>query len=209
MIVVEKEIDPELLELLNEFKDYVYANVDKSHRHGKKDENDFYTETQYLEEMQEKDSRRECDGFPEVVYLNSLRPESVTDEFNEGLNEIKFRITNFLGARNQAVALYYPEDGYMGWHHNANASGFNILISHSEDGKGFFRYQDPVTKEIVTLHDKPGWNFKVGYYGSWKESDKIVWHCARTYDTPRLTLAYIIPNEEMWNGMSEDIFVDF
>jgi hypothetical protein len=205
---IDKKIDPELLDLLNEFKDCVYANIDKATPHGKPDENQYHTELEYLNEIKEKDSRNEHEGFPEIIYTYSLRPEYVTEDFNDKLNKIKFDITNFLGARNQAVALYYPENGYMGWHHNANARGFNILISHSEDGKGFFKYQDPATKEIVTMHDSVGWNFKVGYYGGWNEPDKIFWHCARTFDTPRLTLGYIIPNEDMWNGMAEDIFIE-
>lgn len=209
MKVIDKPLDPEFIEMLEHFKDVVYSGIEFCRVHGAPDKNDYHTEMEYLEHMIEKDKNKDHEGFPEIVHTYGLNPEEVfSNELNDDLCDIKRDITNFLGARNQAVALYYPENGFMGWHHNANAKGFNILISHSEDSKGFFRYRDPQTEEIVTLYDKVGWNIKVGYYGSHRERDKIFWHCARTYDTPRLTLGYIIPDENMWNMMAEDIFIN-
>ena len=93
----------------------------------------------------------------------------------------------------------------MGWHHNANAAGNNILLSWSEKGEGFFRYQNPITREIVTIQDTPGWTCKVGYYGGWSEKDKIIWHCASAEHEERFTLGYIIPHKGMWEDMYEDI----
>jgi hypothetical protein len=92
----------------------------------------------------------------------------------------------------------------MGWHNNWNASGYNILLSYSKTGNGFFRYLDPITKEIVTMEDKPGWTCKVGYYGRGREPDKVYYHCAGSYE-PRITLGFVVPHLEIWRSMIEDI----
>ena len=54
------------------------------------------------------------------------------------------------------------------------------------------------------MEDEPGWTVKVGYYGSFKEPDKIYWHCARAYDE-RITLGFVIPDEEFWKMMIDDL----
>jgi len=87
---------------------------------------------------------------------------------------------------------------------NWNASGYNILLSYSPTGNGFFRYMDPLTKEIVTMEDKPGWTCKVGYYGRGREPDKVYYHCAGSYE-PRITLGFVVPHLEIWRSMIEDI----
>ena len=99
----------------------------------------------------------------------------------------------------------YPENGFMGWHTNWNASGYNILLSYNtEEGGGFFRYLDPITKEMVTLWDPKGWSVKVGYFGRRSEPDKVFYHCAGSR-SKRLTLGYVIPHEDLWKSMVEDI----
>ena len=79
------------------------------------------------------------------------------------------------------------------------------IYKWSKEGKGFFRYQDPITKEIITMNDAPGWTVKCGYYGSWHEKDRIYWHCANAKEEERFTLGYIIPHEGMWQDMIDDI----
>ena len=54
------------------------------------------------------------------------------------------------------------------------------------------------------MFDKPGWNAKVGYYGNNDEPDKLFWHCARAYED-RLTLGFVLPDEDFWKMMIEDI----
>ena len=155
---------------------------------------------EYLLHMQSK----KVTGFPEKTYgvdLHQYVPPSLT----KPLQRLDTELMSWSGSRNNAVKMVYPRGGYMGWHHNANAPGYNILLSWSEKGLGYFRYQDPVTKEIVTINDKPGWTCKVGYYGPFAEPDKIYWHCASAEHEERVTLGYIIPHEGMWANMCEDI----
>jgi hypothetical protein len=216
MKLLDCTYNPEVEMILNDIQKLVYRNTDTIFAHGKKDENDFYTEEKYLSIMLDKDERKEHEGYPEVTYGTSLVTRKMisydNQEFKYNMSEELYDncvnqmsdLCKYLGARNNAVMMYYPENGFMGWHHNANAAGYNILLSYSLDGDGFFRYRDPITHEIVTIPDKEGWTIKVGYYGSFEETDKVYWHCART-KKPRLTLGFIVPDESMWQMMIEDI----
>ena len=157
---------------------------------------------EYLTHMQSK----KVDGFPEKTYgVDLMKFTTPFQSVRDALKTLDTELLAWSGSRNNAVKMLYPKGGYMGWHHNANAAGYNILLSWSEKGMGFFRYQDPITKEIITMQDTPGWTCKVGYYGSWTEPDKIYWHCASAEHEERFTLGYIIPHEGMWQDMTEDI----
>lgn len=148
------------------------------------------------------------DGFPEDTWGCDFSHWSPPN-FRPHVSKLQNDLLTFFGGRNNAVMMYYPKGGYMAWHHNANAAGLNILLSWSKDGKGYFRYQDPLTKEIVTMHDTPGWTVKAGYYGRWDEPDKTYWHCANARDEERLTLGFIVPHEGLWDSMMESITEDY
>ena len=163
-------------------------------------EADYACGEQYLLSMQSK----KVDGFPEKTFGIDLM-KWIPPTMSQTLTTLDHDLLAWSGCRNNAVKMFYPKGGYMGWHHNANAPGYNILLSWSKEGKGYFRYQDPVTKEIVTMPDTPGWTCKVGYYGPWHEKDKIYWHCANAKEEERFTLGYIIPHQGMWENMIEDI----
>jgi hypothetical protein len=157
---------------------------------------------EYLTHMQGK----KVDGFPEKTNgVDLLKYTTPHGSVRAALKTLDEELLAWSGSRNNAVKMLYPKGGYMGWHHNANAAGNNILLSWSEKGEGFFRYQNPITREIVTIQDTPGWTCKVGYYGGWSEKDKIIWHCASAEHEERFTLGYIIPHKGMWEDMYEDI----
>ena len=142
----------------------VFLSTDRTNLpYSKKDiTTDYACSEEYLTHMQGK----KVDGFPEKTHgIDLMRFKVVDSNFKKALIQLDNNLISWSGSRNNAVKMVYPKGGYMGWHHNANASGFNILLSWSEKGMGFFRYQNPVTKEIVTMHDVPGWTCKVGYYG--------------------------------------------
>jgi len=216
MKLLDCTYNPEVEKILKDIQEIVYCNTDKIFVNGERDKNDFHTEKEYLDIMLSKDENKDHEGFPEIVYgtslinremksyENNIFEYNVPEELYNNCVTKMSELCSYLGARNDAVMMYYPENGFMGWHHNANAPGYNILLSHSEDGDGYFRYRDPITHEIVTMPDKKGWTIKVGYYGSFEETDKIYWHCART-KKPRLTLGFIVPDKNMWEMMIEDI----
>jgi hypothetical protein len=80
--------------------------------------------------------------------------------------------------------IWYPKNGYMGWHTNGDHPGYRLYASWSEEGnKSFFRYQE--NGETVTSYDKQGWNyrlFKVPF-----------WHCVYS-ETNRISLGFVITN---------------
>lgn len=163
---------------------------------------EYATGNEYLSHMQGK----KVDGFPEqTVGIDLMKFTTGHESVQKALKKLDEELLAWSGSRNNAVKMLYPKGGFMGWHHNANAPGYNILLSWSEKGLGYFRYQDPITKEIVTMQDTPGWTAKVGYYGPWHEPNKIYWHCASAEQEERFTLGYIIPHEGLWNDMIEDI----
>lgn len=157
----------------------------------------------YLKEIIKKDGKHI--GYPErTISVDISSEDRASSEHKKMRMKLADKLCSYLGARNQAVNVFYPSGGFMGWHNNWNASGYNILLSYSKEGKGFFRYRDPLTKEIITMEDKPGWTCKVGYYGRGREPDKVYYHCAGSYE-PRITCGFIVPHLEMWQDMIEDI----
>lgn len=175
----------------------------------KKHTAEYACSTEYLNVMQNK----KVDGFPETTYgtdfhLNLqdlLVRNRIPKTFATAVETMDRELLAWSGSRFNAVKMYYPQSGYMGWHHNANCPGYNILLSWSKNGTGYFRYQNPITKEIITVNDSPGWTCKVGYYGAFDEPDRIYWHCANADKEERLTLGYVIPHEGMWEDMVEDV----
>jgi hypothetical protein len=171
---------------------------------------EYATSNEYLAAMQ---AQRSPTGFPEETLGTDFGQQTeelvirnrIPQSFADAVYKMDRQLIEWSGSRFNAVKMYYPEGGYMGWHHNANCPGYNVLLSWSEGGTGYFRYQDPSTKEIVTMPDSPGWTAKVGYYGSFKELDKIYWHSASAHAEERMTLGYVIPHEGMWEDMCDDI----
>lgn len=115
------------------------------------------------------------------------------------------RIGNYLGTPKNALLMGYPDNGYIGWHHNGNAPGYNVLLTYSQDGDGHFSYWDYATKSIVRLQDVPGWQCRVGYYPDIvREKHKVFWHMAET-KKHRMTFAWVINHKEMWKSMIDEI----
>lgn len=113
-------------------------------------------------------------------------------------------LMSYIGSHMNALCNFYPNNGYIGWHHNGNAHGFNFLLTYSIDGEGYFRYYDKRTDTFTTLNDNPGWNFRFGYYSSLeKDHDDLFWHTAYTKN-PRITLGFIVPNKTVWKTLIEE-----
>jgi hypothetical protein len=146
-------------------------------------------------------------GYPRALKGLGTNEFEVQDSvyFYDLVHKDITKLKTYLGALDNALCMYYPPEGFIGWHHNGNASGYNILFSYSTDGKGYFEYFDVETQEIVRIQDKIGWNVKAGYYPSErKEPKRVYWHAAST-DSPRLSVAFIINNRDMWSNMIETI----
>ena len=216
MELLNPPYNTELMQMLNGFSEWFFKqdlskiplkNKDKANK------GLFYTSEGHLLDRQQQESVRhpEIAGYPSECYGIDLmavaREGAIPQSMVPAISDINRDLNAWFGSKFCAVQMYYPPGGYMNWHHNANCPGYNILMSYSQDGNGFFRYQDPVSKEIITMEDVPGWTAKVGYYGPLNEPDKVIWHCAKTFSGPRLTFGYVIPDEAMWEMMCEDILL--
>lgn len=202
MELIDRKLNPDLLKIINPFAEWFFS-IDRKliKLKGEGDTNDYHTSEDYLNSI----NKEKHIGFPESTYGQDLTMvESTPESFREIIVKFDSDLNAFFGAKFCAVKMYYPEGGYMGWHTNWNCPGYNILLSYNKEGKGYFRYKDPVTQEIVTQYDKSGWQAKVGYFGKKEESDKVVWHCARSH-SERLTFGYVIPDRDMWQMMIDDL----
>lgn len=81
-----------------------------------------------------------------------------------------------------AKTWYPAKEGYIGWH--IDGTGGRIYSAFAE-GKSFFRYRDPDTKEIITSWDKPGWSFRIFDF----DAANPMWHCVGAEDL-RISIGY-------------------
>lgn len=212
MYLVEN-INEEVLDLLNTYSTFFFdqdlTELTKLAVQNPKNkpirQSGWGTSEAYLKVIVDKDGHH--DGYPEMTYSHDLQSGKYSSpESKEKCLEVSQELMSWLGARNQAVHSYYPGDGgYIGWHNNWNAHGYNIIFSYTVDGSGYFKYLDPISKEVIHMQDSPGWCCKVGYFGRGREPDKVIYHCAGTNKSPRLTIAFVIPHREIWMNMVQEI----
>lgn len=83
--------------------------------------------------------------------------------------------------------LWYPPGAYMGWHTNSRVPGWRIYVNYAEqEGKSFFRYRDPDTKNIITLNDRH-WNIRIFKISR----DRPLWHSVYS-ETNRFSMGYMV-----------------
>jgi len=128
-------------------------------------------------------------GFPMEHY--SIPVEHITDndpKLEEIYNFSRVDFISNLGANSNAVFLYYPKGGFVGWHTNQNNSGYQFIFSYSEKGDGYFQYYDKQKQEIVKIPDVAGWNARYYHFG--KDEPDHCWHSAYT-NVPRITICVL------------------
>lgn len=114
------------------------------------------------------------------------------------------RMWNWMGCRNQALTAYYPPEGFIAWHNNANAAAWNFIFTYSETGEGHFKYWDIEKQEIVYMYDKPGWQCKAGYFGRYTEPESVFYHAAET-KCWRQTVSFCFDEKDISEEYREDI----
>lgn len=145
-----------------------------------------YLSKEYLfKHMNNPDHR----GFP-VEHCSFPMEEGVLDDpiIEEVYMFSRVDFISDLGANANAVFLYYPPGGFVGWHTNQNNSGYQFIFSYSETGDGYFQHYDLETKEIIVTKDQPGWRCHYHHFG--KLPDEHCWHSAYTNE-PRITICVL------------------
>lgn len=158
------------------------------------------------------DLGKKHDGFPVSSKSYNMGNEPATrvkkQEHYERVQNLKTELIAELGVRYNALFSIYPPGGYISWHNNQNAPGYNVLLTWSENGDGYWEHLDPVTNEVVRIDDVPGWQCKYGYYGSYIEGkEKVLYHAAAT-NCWRMTIAFVFNAEEGGKQMSEMMVED-
>lgn len=162
----------------------------------------------------------ETKGFPNKEMFCSLAAyEGYKPQLGKKLRELVNKISyKFLGGHSVALAAFYPPGGYIPWHHNGNAPGYNILLHYSTEGDGsFYSWHDG---QVVEYKDKKGeWVVRSGRFmdtiGTRADTphrqttphvgvNEASWHAART-NCWRFTLSTIIDHEDFWLDVIEDI----
>lgn len=160
-----------------------------------KDERDLYTGNLWLDKI--IGTGQDHAGAADVSYAYALKPDHYQGKdlvkYTRDFARLDNDLTTELGLQRSALSMMYPPGGFIGWHNNADAPGYNVIFTYSETGDGWFSYIDPATKEQVTIQDKPGWSLKGTYFGSY-EDDCVVYHCAST-NCWRMTLSYILGSD--------------
>lgn len=153
-------------------------------------------------------------GFPEVIYAysmtNNLRfsPDATISQkttFGKRVQDMLSDTQLKFGFKTNALFSVYPPGGFISWHNNANAPAYNFIFTWSETGDGWFKYWDMEKKEIVTMHDVPGWQCKAGYFGAYANGEEhLFYHGAQT-DCLRMTFAFTLSRDETSLNWQDDI----
>ena len=215
--------NPELLEILNEYSKLhtMQGFEENCHLSSKQAirQRDFYVGPKHMDEIVGQGTGHE--GFPdELVGYNFKLSDKAHMMFEQDadplfkrdmtlhLRDLNDKMMNFLSVKHNALAAVYPPGGFISWHNNANAPGYNLIFSYSEDGSGYFEYIHPETKEVVRSQDQAGtWTCKAAYFGHYGQDDQIMYHAASTDDW-RCTVSYVFDHSDESIALREMVLTD-
>lgn len=155
-----------------------------------------YCKPDHLWKMMEKGKNHV--GYPEEGYgFHVAQGARRRPEIFEPLKDwTKNQLVRIFGANNNSLTSYYPPKGFVGWHTNWNAFGYQLILTWSQSGDGYFTYYDKEKNEFVKHEDVKGWQARWYRFGRYYEPEKYhCWHAAWT-ECPRFTLAFKFPYGE-------------
>ena len=202
VLEILKNIEENLIPAINSL---TYFDEDKK-TNAKK-----YTSEEYCHKIISKG--RDHQGLPEAAYhlsVLSSKHFSKLEGWDNTLEPLIFsesiKLQEYLSSNNQALFAYYPPEGYIGWHNNADAPGYNVLFTWSETGDGWFAYKDDDGKTIK-VQDERGWTCKMMHFASYydKKNRNPMYHTAYT-NCKRITMAFRFEeSQNIWNDLMEDL----
>lgn len=150
-------------------------------------------------------------GTPYGALSYALKPDHYLGDdpqYVKDFQDYDYRIKSELGITQNALSQLYPPEGYIAWHNNADAPGYNLIFTWSETGDGWFKYIDSDGKE-QTIYDTKGWSLKAGYFGTYKEN-KLCYHAAYT-KCWRMTHSFVVErhDKDFWLDCIEHIENDY
>jgi|SRR6056300_1097815 len=153
---------------------------------------------------------REHIGYPIRARSYALKPEHYLEKNSEAYSQYKADFREFdeaikveLGIAQNALSQLYPPQGFISWHNNADAPGYNLIFTWSETGDGWFKYVDEEGK-VNTIYDTKGWTLKAGYFGTYDDND-VCYHAAYT-SCWRMTHSFVVSKDkDFWLDCIEHI----
>lgn len=202
-----KLVNEELKGILDQISTLVHkVEIDKVRQIPRDESADEWCSESYRKHIMQKGASHK--GYPEMLCGASLEYCKFIYEGEDRLELIEeserliTELCGWSGAHNRALTAIYPPGGFISWHNNANAWGYNVLFTWSQEGDGQWEHIEPTTGEHIIIPDVKGWQCKFGYYGSYSEPDKLLYHAART-NCLRTTVAFMFNGDERGKRMAE------
>ena len=132
------------------------------------------------EEALVKAKNADCDSAPHsdstvIPFTQVLKSDDLTDVIDQIIQELHRLLPDVDSPITLSGRAIYLRGAHMGWHSNHSRSDGRIYCSWSEQpDTNYFRYQDPLSGELVTLWERPGWNVKS--FTIPPDSSRF-WHC--------------------------------
>lgn len=175
---------------------------------------DRFLSEEYAQELMDmgiRHSGKADTGLLFPMTVNEMITESpIGLDYRIKMNDLNQELLLYLGAHNDGLFTIYPPNGFIGWHNNADAGGYNMIITWSEKGEGYFVYKDDDGNSQY-IYDKPGWQAKMAFFAPYfHETEKPMYHAAAT-DCWRVTLAYRFADAnfqgsaELWEQVQADL----
>ena len=190
---------PEMLWHLEAIRQFVsglyqpFESVRAESREEKSIEDMLSTDELLLAKMQDANTSRgigmdEHEHYRHIAQSPSFEShqKAIMDEFKTLIPEIEENVY-------ASGHAYYHTKGYMGWHSNHAIPGRRVYCTWTAKEKtNFFRYEDPVTGDIVTHWEPAGWTVKSFHI---PESPYRLWHCIQA-DSHRFALGFRATKEK-------------
>jgi hypothetical protein len=127
-----------------------------------------------------------------IQYRGSMKSPSFAACVNAIVAELEAAIPESAGALELSGNAIYLRGAHMGWHSNHSRSDRRVYCSWCErPNANFFRYEHPLTGEIVTDWETPGWNVKTFAIPA---RPTRFWHCIGA-GSLRLALGFRYPRK--------------
>jgi len=96
-----------------------------------------------------------------IPYRGALKSPSMKACMDSIVDELKVLLPEVTTPITISGHAIYLKGSHMGWHSNHSRSDGRIYCSWAQSANSnFFRYEHPITGEIVTQWEEPGWNVK-------------------------------------------------
>lgn len=114
-------------------------------------------------------------------YLHSYNLVRLNDPF---IYDWVQHIKNMTNCSSCQLQIYYPPSGFLGWHTNDDAKGYNVLLTYSRSDKSYLETHNN------KIYDKIGWSAKINHFHGTSN-----WHRVVAADH-RISFAFLYDTEE-------------